>query len=65
MGYGDGDFFLIRSLASRAVALAVQAPAGARFLVQSMERQGRAARPTFIFFDEWLQELERRHPAAY
>ncbi|WP_275888335.1 HD domain-containing phosphohydrolase [Azospira oryzae] len=65
VGYGNGDFFLIRSLASRAVALAVQAPAGARFLVQSMERQGRVARPTFIFFDEWLQELERRHPAAY
>ena len=65
VGYGNGDFFLIRSLASRAVALAVQAPAGARFLVQSMERQGRVACPTFIFFDEWLQELERRHPAAY
>ncbi|HET7775223.1 MAG TPA: metal-dependent phosphohydrolase, partial [Azospira sp.] len=68
VGYPQGDFFLVRSLANPLVAAGVQAPPGARFLVQSVERRpdGKPGlRPTFIFFDEWLQEVERRHPAAY
>ncbi|GBG02515.1 phosphodiesterase [Azospira sp. I13] len=68
VGYPNGDFFLVRSLDNAAVALAVGSPEGARFLVQSMERQGlhgEMRRPTFIFYDEWLQELARSHPADY
>lgn len=65
-GYRNGDFFLVRSLRDQAVADGVHAPAGAGFLVQSMERRGSGNMlPTFIFFDPWLQELERRHPADY
>jgi len=68
VGYPNGDFFLVRPLGAASVAKAVNAPDGARFLVQSMERTGRGKgeeRPSFIFYDEWLQELERRHPETY
>ena len=66
VGYGDGAFFLVRSLANPLVGAALKAPAGARYLVQSVERGASgASKPTFIFYDESLRELLRQAPANY
>lgn len=66
VGYGDGAFFLVRSLANPLVGTAVKAPAGARYLVQSIERRASgASKPTFIFYDAGLRELARQTPADY
>jgi len=58
VGYGSGDFFLLRRLHDEAEARFFQAPAGTRYLEQSIERgQGRAPRGRFVFRDEELRVL--------
>ncbi|MGB4945671.1 MAG: HD domain-containing phosphohydrolase [Candidatus Competibacter denitrificans] len=63
IGYDDGDFFLLRALPPNSpLRDALAAPNAARYLVQSMERNGtEAATGAFLYFDAALQLL--RHEA--
>ena len=62
VGFEDGDFFLVRSVGDRRVAAeTLEAPAGSRFAVQSIERgAGAPAAGTVLFFDEALGLLDSR-----
>ena len=50
VGYADGDFFLVRRIAA-ADESTFGAPAGTRFVVQSLERGGGEAVSRFIYLD--------------
>jgi len=67
IGYGDGDFFLVRPLRDNAAVRAqFTAPAGAAYLVQSIERGADASlRGSYVFLDSALRVLERRQVADY
>jgi HD-GYP domain-containing protein (c-di-GMP phosphodiesterase class II) len=67
IGYGGGDFFLVRPLRDNAAVRAqFRAPAGAAFLVQSIERgAGDSLRGTYIFLDRALSTVERRDVPDY
>jgi HD-GYP domain-containing protein (c-di-GMP phosphodiesterase class II) len=60
MALEDGDFFLVRSLASSpAAASRLNAPQGSRFAVQSIERAaGETLRGELLFYDDELNLLE-------
>ena len=62
IGTDDGEFFLVRSLASRrAVGEAIDAPPGAAFAVQSLERpEGNGSVEFNLFYDAELRLLEKR-----
>jgi HD-GYP domain-containing protein (c-di-GMP phosphodiesterase class II) len=67
VGYGSGDFFLVRQLRDNApVRAQFKAPAGVAYLVQSIER-GTGASPhgTYVFLDSELREIERRDVPEY
>ena len=58
VGYGSGDFFLLRRVRDEAEARLFEAPAGTRYLEQSIERGvGKAPRGRFVFRDEELRVL--------
>jgi HD-GYP domain-containing protein (c-di-GMP phosphodiesterase class II) len=67
VGYGNGDFFLLRPLRDHAAIRAqFGAPADAAYLVQSIERgPAGAPRGTYIFLDSGLTPLERREVPDY
>ena len=63
VGYGNGDFFLVRPLRDNAAVRAqFKAPAAAAYLVQSIEG---GAGGTYVFLDSEQQILERRQAPDY
>ncbi|HEY7944685.1 MAG TPA: HD domain-containing phosphohydrolase [Casimicrobiaceae bacterium] len=67
IGYSGGDFFLVRPLRNNAAVRAqFRAPAGAAYLVQSIERgAGGSLRGTYVFLDSALATVERREVPDY
>ena len=67
IGYGNGDFFLLRPLLDNAAVRAqFKAPAAAAYLVQSIERdRAGAARGTYVFLDKAQKVIERRDAPDY
>ena len=61
IGYDDGDFFLLRSLSPNSpLRDSLTVPNAARYLVQSVERNGtEAATGTFLYFDAALKLIRR------
>ena len=53
-GFGDGDFFLVRSLNNEGVRRSLGAPPEATFLVQSQAATDRPARGRYLFLDAQL-----------
>jgi HD-GYP domain-containing protein (c-di-GMP phosphodiesterase class II) len=63
IGYGNGDFFLVRRILSEPERQFFAAPAQTTYIVQSIEHRDGAARGRFIFLDAALAPLrsdERR-----
>ncbi|MCY1400717.1 HD domain protein [compost metagenome] len=61
VGYGDGDFFMVRPLRSAAMQALFSAPASAAFQVWSIERDSEGVtRSRSLFFDRELKQLEAR-----
>ncbi|MGD9535666.1 MAG: HD domain-containing phosphohydrolase [Alphaproteobacteria bacterium] len=65
VGYGDGEFFILRSLRSSIMRSEVNAPPRARYLVENVER-GMYVAPntTYAFLDDEFQEIARRDSAT-
>ena len=60
VGYDNGSFFLVRPLRTEAIRNVFKAPAGAAYLVQSLERSaGRPLRGMYLFLDDGLAEIGR------
>jgi hypothetical protein len=57
VGYDNGDFFLFGRVDQGSQSEAAKAPAGATYVVQSIERSGPVARGRFIYLDAALQTL--------
>lgn len=58
--YDDGSFYLVRPLRTEGMAKTFKAPAGAAYLVQSLERTaGQPLRGLYLFFDASLTEIGR------
>lgn len=57
IGYDNGDFFLVGRVGHGSASEAARAPAGASYVVQSIERLGAAPRGRFIYLDAALQTL--------
>ena len=57
VGYDNGDFFLVGRVGHGSASEAARAPAGANYVVQSIERVGAAPRGRFIYLDAALQTL--------
>lgn len=65
VGYADGDFFMLRRLASEAQRAALDAPAEAAYLVQSIDRGPTVARGRFLYLDADLKVLSERERPDY
>ncbi|KEA65151.1 ABC-type amino acid transport protein [Marinobacterium lacunae] len=67
VGYPDGSFMLLRHLDSEVARQAVDAPAGAYYMLQSVERSGRddRGRGAWQFYDKQLRLLESRDKPDY
>ena len=67
VGYSNGDFFLLRPLRDdAALRLQFNAPAGAAYVVQSIERgAGGAPRGAYVFLSSTLTALARREVPDY
>ncbi len=57
VGYGNGDFFMVRRFRAPEEGKTFNAPPDATYMVQSIERGDDAARGSFIFFDAALKLL--------
>ena len=57
VGYDNGDFFLLGRIGQSSPSEAARAPAGAAYVVQSIERAGSAPRGRFIYLDAALKVL--------
>jgi len=57
VGYGNGDFFMLRRFHSAAEGQSFNAPPQAVYMVQSIEHSGEQGRGNFIFFDAALKHL--------
>ncbi len=57
VGYANGDFFLIGHVGDGAESEAAKVPAGAVYVVQSIERAAARARGRFIYLDATLRTL--------
>ncbi|WP_246479640.1 HD domain-containing phosphohydrolase [Niveibacterium microcysteis] len=64
-GYDDGDFFLVRKLDDPETIKLLNAPAGATYAVQSVERDARGTVGEFLFFDNELRPLGRDARDSY
>ena len=63
VGYGNGDFFLMRRLWNALDRSEFKAPADAAYVVQSIEHRGAMASGTFLYLDAALLVLRREaHP---
>ena len=65
VGYADGDFFMLRRLAREAQRAALDAPAEAAYLVQSIDRGPTVARGRFLYLDADLKVLSERERPDY
>jgi HD-GYP domain-containing protein (c-di-GMP phosphodiesterase class II) len=66
VAYDDGSFFLVRPLRTEETGKAFKGPAGAAYLVQSLERKaGQPLRALYIFLDASLTEIGRMPRADY
>jgi HD-GYP domain-containing protein (c-di-GMP phosphodiesterase class II) len=65
VGYDNGDFFLLGRIGHGSAAERSRAPAGAVYVVQSIERAGAAPQGRLIYFDARLQRLREDDRPAY
>ena len=65
VGYGNGDFFLLRRVANAAAAGNFAAPPETAYLVQSIDHPAGKVRGRFIFFDKALTRLHSEERPAY
>lgn len=65
VGYGTGDMFLLRRLRTDDDTQLFKAPAGTRYILQSLERGGASARGRFVYLDEELQILREEDRPDY
>ncbi len=65
VGYASGDFFLIGHVGHGAENETARAPAGARYVVQSIEQAGGEPRGRFIYLDAALQTLREDERPDY
>jgi len=66
VGYDDGAFFLLRPLRDEAARTAFAAPADSAYVVQSVEIAAEGSpRPTYVFLDGGMREIDRRAPAPF
>lgn len=64
-GTGNGSFVLLRALPNADLRRQMLAPAGAAFLLQSVDRDGGAPKGLYLFYDERLSLLEARERPDY
>lgn len=60
VGYGNGDFFMVRPLRTAALKIKVQAPQMAAFQVWSIEHSSSQIRSQALFFDQDLALINRQ-----
>lgn len=65
VGYGNGDFFLLRRVADAAAAGDFSAPAETAYIVQSIDHPAGKVRGRFIFLDQTLTRLHSEERADY
>ena len=65
VAFGDGSFLLLRTLAGRSQGSVLEAPAGARWLLQLVDRRSGQSSGRFDFHDAALALVERRPMPAY
>ena len=65
VGYGNGDFFMVRRIWDETDGKAFDAPEGSAFMVQSIDRQGEELRGRYIFLDAQLMVLRSDDRPAY
>jgi hypothetical protein len=65
VGYDNGDFFLLGRIGHGSAAERSRAPAGAAYVVQSIERAGAAPQGRLIYFDARLQRLREDDRPVY
>ncbi|KAF2391081.1 HD domain-containing phosphohydrolase [Pseudomonas frederiksbergensis] len=65
LGYGNGDFFMVRPLRTEALKTQLEAPATAVYQVWSIEHQGGGAQVVsqFLFYDAALNLISRQQIA--
>lgn len=64
-GTGNGSFVLLRALPNADLRRQMLAPAGAAFLLQSVDRDGGAPLGRYLFYDERLKLVEARERPDY
>ncbi len=65
VGYGTGDFLLLRRIENDRDRERFSAPAATAYVVQSIERNARPARGRFVFLDAALQTIGEDERPAY
>ncbi len=65
VAYASGDFLLVRRLQNDGQGLPFKAPAGTRYIVQSIERAVTPPRGRFIYLDAGLQTLREEARPDY
>ena len=65
VGYGNGDFFMVRRIWDETDGKAFDAPEKSAFMVQSIDRQGEELRGRYIFLDAQLMVLRSDDRPAY
>ena len=65
VGYGNGDFFMVRRIWDETDGKAFDAPEKSAFMVQSIDRQGEELRGRYIFLDAQLTVLRSDDQPAY
>ena len=65
IGYDTGDFFFVHQISDEVAPEAAKVPAGARFLVQSIERSTQPPRGTLLFLDADLKTLREDDAPQY
>ena len=62
VGYGNGDFFMVRRIWDEADGRTFDAPAQTAFMVQSIVHKNGESRGRYIFLDAGLKELRSDNP---
>ncbi len=65
IGYDTGDFFFVHQISDDVAPDAAKAPAGARFLVRSIEQSTQPPKGTLIFLDANLRTLLEQDAPQY
>ena len=64
VGYGNGDYFIVRSLRTEAVRTLMEAPDTAAYVADHIDAVGGKRRLLRLYFDAGLREIGRREPVA-